>query len=181
MWKVIVTASLALIPGAAFGQVADDAMFGADGYRIAHYRSPVPAPPDGVSLITSEAVAQLTPDRDAILIDVYPAEGGHREDDGSWRLAIPRASLPGAHWFPEAGRGVLAPGIGPWFERGMAGLTGGDRSRRIVVFCLADCWMSWNAARRLRAVGYTSVAWFAEGTDGWQDMGLPLVDATPER
>ena len=41
--------------------------------------------------------------------------------------------------------------------------------------------MSWNAARRLRAVGYTSVAWFAEGTDGWQDMGLPLVDATPER
>jgi PQQ-dependent catabolism-associated CXXCW motif protein len=51
----------------------------------------------------------------------------------------------------------------------------------IVTFCLSDCWMSWNAARRLRAMGYTHVRWLAEGTDGWRDAGLPLVQVMPER
>jgi rhodanese-related sulfurtransferase len=40
--------------------------------------------------------------------------------------------------------------------------------------------MSWNAARRLRALGYTDVRWLAEGTDGWREAGLPLVEARPE-
>jgi PQQ-dependent catabolism-associated CXXCW motif protein len=51
----------------------------------------------------------------------------------------------------------------------------------IVTFCLADCWMSWNAARRLRSLGYANVWWLAEGTDGWRELGLPLVDTVPER
>ena len=50
----------------------------------------------------------------------------------------------------------------------------------IVTFCLDDCWMSWNAAKRLHALGYTNVWWLAEGTDGWRDLGRPLIDATPE-
>ncbi len=62
----------------------------------------------------------------------------------------------------------------------MARLTHGDKARTIVTFCLADCWMSWNAAKRLHALGYTHVQWLSEGTDGWHDAGLPLVDATPE-
>jgi PQQ-dependent catabolism-associated CXXCW motif protein len=116
----------------------------------------------------------------ALLIDVLPAEGGHRDADGTWHLARPRPSIPGAHWFPEAGRGVLEPAIAHWFERGVARLTKGDRQRMIVTFCLADCWMSWNAARRLHALGYTNVHWLAEGTDGWRELGLPLADAVPE-
>lgn len=181
MWKAILTGALLLAPFDAGAQPPDEALFGTDGYRIAHYRAPVPAAPDGVGRIAPAATAQLRADRDAVLIDVLPAEGGHREEDGRWRLARDRPSIPGAHWFPEAGRGELAPGVGSWFERGVARLTGRAKGRMIVTFCLADCWMSWNAARRLRALGYTNVWWLAEGTDGWRDLGLPLTPVVPER
>jgi len=179
MWKGGIAAVL-LLSFATPGGAQSDALFGPDGYRIAHYRGPVPGAPDGVRRIPPDAAARLRADRDALFIDVLPAEGGHRDEDGTWRLAIARPSIPGAHWFPEAGRGILAPDIGPWFRRGIARLTKGVKSRRIVTFCLADCWMSWNAARRLRALGYTNVWWLAEGTDGWRDLGLPLANAVPE-
>jgi PQQ-dependent catabolism-associated CXXCW motif protein len=181
MWKAVIAACLVLCSRAACAEAATEELFGPDGYRIAHYRGPVPGPPAGVHRIDAAAVARLRPDVDAILIDVFPAEGGHREADGSWRLASPRPSIPGAHWFPEAGRGMLDPDIGQWFERGVARLTGHSKKRMVVTFCLADCWMSWNAARRLRAMGYANVWWFAEGTNGWRDLDHPLVPATPER
>ena len=114
------------------------------------------------------------------MIDVLPAEGGHRDATGRWHLAVERLSLPGAHWFPETGRGVLSPDIARWFERGVARLTRGRKDRMIVIFCLADCWMSWNAARRLRGWGYRNVHWFEEGSDGWRDLGRPLTRAVPE-
>jgi rhodanese-related sulfurtransferase len=28
--------------------------------------------------------------------------------------------------------------------------------------------------------GYTDVAWYPEGTDGWERANLPLADAQPE-
>lgn len=159
---------------------AQDALFGADGYRVAHYRAPVPRPPEGVHRIAPAAASRLRPGIDAIFVDVMPAEGGHREGDGTWRLAQPRPSIPGAYWFPEAGRGALAPGIALWFKRGITRLTRARPTPMIIVFCLADCWMSWNAARRLHALGYRNVWWLAEGTDGWRDLGLPLTNAVPE-
>ncbi|QUT05710.1 rhodanese [Sphingobium phenoxybenzoativorans] len=179
MWKALTILTLILAPAVATGAEPGEELFNADGYRIAHYRAPVPYAPQGVGRIAPAAAAQLRPDRDALFIDVLPAEGGHREADGQWRLAQPRPSIPGAHWFPETGRGELAPGFADWFARGVARLSRGRKDRMIVTFCLADCWMSWNAARRLRALGYTNVWWLAEGTDGWRDMDLPLVNATP--
>lgn len=155
-------------------------LFNAEGYRIAHYRTPTRRPPEGVARIAPSAAAQLRPGTDALFIDVLPAEGGHREEDGRWRLAVPRESIPGAHWFPESGRGELAPGIARWFTAGIARLTKGRKDRPIILFCLSDCWMSWNAAKRLRALGYSQVLWLAEGTDGWRDLGLPLVPVVPD-
>ena len=175
MDKAWVAALCMVWPGMA---QAGDPLFGADGYRIAHYRGPVADAPEGVRRIAAEAVSRLN--GQAILVDVLPAQGAVRDADGAWHLALARPSLPGAHWFPEAGRGVLAPATAAWFQRGLARLTGGDKTRMIVTFCLADCWMSWNAARRLHAWGYTNVWWFAEGTDGWAERGLPLTDVTPE-
>jgi len=176
--RTILAGAALLVPGVARAAGSPEALLGADGYRISHYRGPVPSAPEGVARISPSAVAAL---RDhALLIDVLPAEGGHRDEDGAWHLAQKRPSLPGAHWFPEAGRGVLPPAIARWFEHGIARLAKSDRHRMIVTFCLADCWMSWNAARRLHALGYTNVHWLAEGTDGWRELGLPLVDAEPE-
>jgi rhodanese-related sulfurtransferase len=39
--------------------------------------------------------------------------------------------------------------------------------------------MSWNAAKRALTLGYTRVAWYPQGTDGWATQGLPLETRTP--
>lgn len=180
MARMLALASFLLSPSLAHGTPPEgDALFSPDGYRIAHYRGPVRPVPLEVDRIAARAAAQLG-ESEALFIDVLPAEGGHRDAEGTWHLAMPHSSIAGARWFPEAGRGTLTPDIARWFARGIQRLTGGRKDRMIVTFCLADCWMSWNAARRLRALGYTNIWWLAEGTDGWRELGLPLVDARPE-
>ena len=90
-----------------------------------------------------------------------------------WRPK-PRDDIPGSIWLPDTGYGALAPVMERYFERGLQQATGGKRDRLIVFYCLANCWMSWNAAKRALAIGYTHVAWYPEGTDGWAAQGLPL-------
>ena len=124
---------------------------------------------------TSKDVIRLR----ATLIDVVPAEGAVRTADGHWRLAREQRSIAGAAWFPEAGRGAIDPAVERWFLRGVARLHAAAPRATLIVFCLADCWMSWNAAWRLRRAGYRRVRWFAEGVDGWRDLGRPLVPITP--
>ena len=82
--------------------------------------------------------------------------------------------------FPKLDEVYWAPGIGRWFDRGLARLTKGKRNSPIVIFCLADCWMSWNAALRLHRAGYTNVGWFADGIDGWKERGRSIVQVAPE-
>lgn len=177
--RVAVLAAIAML--ALSGRAdAEERLFDADGYRITHYRAPVGDAPTGTRRISAEEAADLARTGDTLFIDVLPAEGGHREPSGRWRLARPHLSIPGAHWFPETGRGDATPDMQLWLERGVRRLTHGEQGRRLVVFCLSDCWMSWNAARRLAARGYTNVWWFAEGTDGWRDLGLPLTEIVPE-
>ena len=62
---------------------------------------------------------------------------------------------------------------------GLERITGGDRAKLLVIYCLRDCWMSWNVAKRAISWGYSNVAWYPDGTDGWQDAGLPLSEAVP--
>lgn len=154
-------------------------LFDAQGYRIGHYRAPVPAAPAGVRRVDTAAALRLRREG-ALFVDVAPADGAVRGADGRWRLARSRQSIAGAHWFPGAGTGAPEAAAIEWFLRGIDRLTGEDRRRPVVVFCLADCWLSWNAARRLAAAGYARVAWYGEGTDGWAEAGQPLVPAVPE-
>jgi len=58
--------------------------------------------------------------------------------------------------------------------------SGGDKAKQLVIYCQADCWMSWNAAKRALSLGYSNVAWYRDGTDGWSAAGLPMQNATPE-
>jgi PQQ-dependent catabolism-associated CXXCW motif protein len=66
-----------------------------------------------------------------------------------------------------------------YFKDGLQRVTGGDPAKSVVIFCLRDCWMSWNAARRARAMGYINVIWYPDGTDGWSEAGLPLQEVQP--
>ena len=97
------------------------------------------------------------------------------ELDGTWTIAKQRMSLPGAIWLPEVGRGRLAEGIGAYLETRLS-----ERAARraVVVFCTADCWMSWNAARRVADLGYETW-WWPLGVDGWTDAGRELAPVTP--
>ncbi|QJU60908.1 rhodanese [Sphingomonas sp. AP4-R1] len=160
----------------------DPALFDpATGYRITAYRGVVPARPPGIARIgTAEASRRLADGR-TLFIDVTPARGAvHDAETGEWRLSEPHETIPGAHWFPEAGRGTPDPAIDRWFERGLHRLSRGSRRSPIVVFCLADCWMSWNAGWKLRRLGYRTVAWYADGLDGWRETNRPLVGARPD-
>ena len=170
-----------LIATAVLAAPATDVAFDpVSGYRVAAYRGIVPGPPPGVARIDAAAVAALR--GQAVLIDVVPAEGGVRDAiTGDWRLARPAVSIPGAHWFPEAGRGNPDPAIERWFVGGVRTLAARRPGRPIIVFCLADCWMSWNAALRLHRAGVRPVLWFGEGSDGWRDLGRPLAPVTPYR
>lgn len=156
------------------------ALFDREGYRTSHYRAPVGAAPIGVARLSTAEVQAMIARHRALLIDVMPAEGGHRDSaSGHWTLAVDRPTLPDARWFPEAGRAPLDPPIEQMLRQGIAALHRRHPDATLIVFCRADCWMSWNAARRLRRWGYRHVAWYADGTDGWSERNLPLISARP--
>ena len=67
-----------------------------------------------------------------------------------------------------------------YLREGLAGATGGDTAKQLVVYCQADCWMSWNAAKRVLSYGYPNVAWYPLGTDGWEAANLPMAESQPE-
>jgi rhodanese-related sulfurtransferase len=92
-----------------------------------------------------------------------------------WRDPAHR-SIEGAHWLPNVGYGALSPSIEDYFRTRLESLTGGKKDAALVFFCLRNCWMSWNAAKRAVEAHYTNVMWFRDGTDGWQELGYPLVD-----
>ena len=92
----------------------------------------------------------------------------------------PRFNIPGSIWLPDTGYGRLAPATEDYFKRGVAGVLEGNKSAMIVIYCLADCWMSWNAAKRILSMGYANVAWYPDGTDGWTEELLPVTEAQPE-
>jgi PQQ-dependent catabolism-associated CXXCW motif protein len=67
-----------------------------------------------------------------------------------------------------------------YLRTNLARVTGGDHTKALVVYCLRDCWMSWNAAKRILAMGYANVVWYPDGTDGWAEADLPLRESMPE-
>ncbi|MDZ5645919.1 PQQ-dependent catabolism-associated CXXCW motif protein [Nitrospirillum sp. BR 11828] len=151
------------------------------GYRLDDYRAPVPATVTGGRVLTTDALRDLLArqgDR-VILVDVVsaPRRPAGMAPDSPW-MPLPHTDLPGSVWLPDVGRGALNPLLEKWFQQQLATLSGGDKSRPLVFYCLPECWMSWNATKRAASYGYTNVAWYPDGVDGWRVAGLPLATAT---
>jgi len=152
-----------------------------DGYRLEDYRAPTPATLRGAAAIGTQEAEKIWRSRIASFIDVLPRPPRPRNlPEGTLWRDKPRANIPDSIWLPDTGYGELALSMADYFAKGLEKATRGDRARLIVLYCLADCWMSWNAAKRALLLGYPNVAWYREGTDGWLAAGLPLSDATPE-
>lgn len=149
-------------------------------YRKADYLAPVPATLAGAQVLTTpDVVRLLAGPNDPLLIDVLPPKAPQPEGrEGAW-LPRPHESLPGAIWLPDTGWGEPTAEQAEYFQRGLEQVTGGDHTAPLVFFCRRDCWMSWNAAKRALELGYTNVAWYPDGTDGWTDARRALAPATP--
>ena len=150
------------------------------GYRQDDYRAPTPATIAGGTAVTTAELQALLPEGDVLLVDVLPRQ--KRPDNlpaSTLWLPKPRQNIPGSVWLPEVGRGALSPEVERYFRDNLERLTAGDRARPIVIYCLADCWMSWNAAKRAIELGYSRVYWYRDGTDGWTAAGLPTALSEP--
>jgi len=164
---------------AASGAASRAALFDAQGYRTARFRSPVDRDPAPAIRISLSGALALSPD-EALFVDVTPVEGGVRDPaTGSWRLSEGHETIPGASWYPETGRSPVDPVLWQGLRAAVAGFRRSHPGVPVIVFCRSDCWMSWNAARRLARDHVRNVRWLAEGNDGWHAAGRPLVAAIP--
>src|SRR5215470_14387495 len=173
-FAAIAVCLIALVPVAASGQ--DPAVPEPGGYRMDDYRAPTPATLQGARVLTTGEAADLWRAGTAVFIDVMPQppRPAGLPPGTIWRDK-PRGNIPGSIWLPDTGYGALAPATEDYLRDGLAQASGGEQTKTLVVYCQKDCWMSWNAAKRALGFGYRNIAWFPDGTDGWQEAGLPLA------
>jgi len=152
-----------------------------EGYRTDNYRAPVPATLAGARVLTTAQAEAIWRSGSAAFVDVLPRppKPSNLPAGTIWRDK-PRSGIPGSIWLPDTGYGTLAAATEEYLRNGLVRASGGDHAKLLVIYCLADCWMSWNAAKRALSWGYSNVAWYPEGTDGWQRADLPLADSQPE-
>lgn len=135
--------------------------------RTGDYHGPTPlAIPGGRVVRTTELHAMLMGRTPPYLIDVLGGQG-HR-------------TIAGAFWMYGAGAGDLDADASRRFVDAVAKFAAGDRSRPIVFFCAdSECWLSYNAARRAIAAGYTNIMWYRGGIAAWLHAGYPMSQADP--
>jgi PQQ-dependent catabolism-associated CXXCW motif protein len=150
-------------------------------YRTDDYRSPTPRSLRGARVVTTVEAAALWERHEAAFIDVLPRppRPPNLPPGTIWR-DTPRLNIPHSMWLPDTGYGALALAMESYFRTGLIKASGGNLRKTLLIYCLRDCWMSWNAARRALAIGHENVIWYPDGTDGWASAGLPLAPATPE-
>jgi len=152
-----------------------------EGYRTDNYRAPVPATLVGVRVLATEEAEAIWRSGAGVFIDVLPSPPKPQNLPAGtiWRDK-PRLNIPGSMWLPDAGYGTLAAATEEYLRHGLARASGGNNAALVVIYCQADCWMSWNAAKRALSYGYSNVAWYPDGTDGWERANLPVADSQPE-
>jgi PQQ-dependent catabolism-associated CXXCW motif protein len=152
-----------------------------EGYRTEDYRAPVPETLAGGRVLTTAEAESIWRAKSGIFIDVLPRppKPPNLPAGTVWRDK-PRLNIPGSIWLPDTGYGELAEATENYLRQGLSRASGGNHSGLIVMYCQADCWMSWNAAKRTISYGYSNVAWYPDGTDGWERANLPVVESQPE-
>lgn len=123
--------------------------------------SPTPARIPGGQVVTTQGLATLMQGRQAplVLFDVL----GQPE-------TLPNA-VPAA-WLSQSG--TFDDQVQRQAGQMLAQQTQGRKDVALVFYCLSrECWMSYNAALRAIAAGYTNVLWYRGGIEAWKSAGLP--------
>lgn len=180
--QAVATAALAWWIAGVGMAAAQEPVAEPDDYRMSDYRAPVPE---------TVAWGRVLDDFDALeqqelgtpFIDVMPRPEKPADlPEGTLWIDKQRLSIPGALYAPNVGYGKLDEATDRYFRHVLALATDGDPEAPVVIFCQANCWMSWNAARRAMVeYGYVDVQWYPDGADGWSATGGELVpiDAVP--
>ena len=151
-----------------------------ESYRGEPYRAPVPATLARARVIDAEKAIDLHSEG-VPFVDVLPrVKKPEGLPEGTiWRERV-HDTIPGAVWLWDTGYENLSEAEQIRLTNGLEQVTDGDQSAPVVIFCRSDCWMSWNAAKRAVALGYSSVIWFPGGVEEWQAaLGADLVRAEP--
>ena len=92
-------------------------------------------------------------------------------------------SIPGSIWLPAAGQGgTFEDNFQTYLASTIRTITDDDLARPIVVYCIdANCWLSYNAALRLHALGYENLYWYRGGIAAWKAAKLPTRMTTAYR
>jgi PQQ-dependent catabolism-associated CXXCW motif protein len=175
---VLVVLALAVLTAAAR---AEELVPEPSGYRTDDYRAPVPDTLAGGRVLSTAEAETIWRAKSGVFVDVLPRPPKPPNLPAAtvWRDK-PRFNIPGSIWLPDTGYGELAATTEEYLRQGLLRASGGNRASLIVVYCQADCWMSWNAAKRALSFGYSNVAWYPDGTDGWERANLPTAEAQPE-
>jgi PQQ-dependent catabolism-associated CXXCW motif protein len=135
--------------------------------RTGDYHGPTPRTiPGGRVVRTTELRSMLSDGAPPYLIDVLGGEG-HR-------------TIRGAFWLRGAGAGDFSADESRRFADAVAKFAAGDTSRPIVFLCAdRECWLSYNAALRAIAAGYSNIMWYRGGIAAWLHAGFPMSPAEP--
>jgi PQQ-dependent catabolism-associated CXXCW motif protein len=150
-------------------------------YRMDEYRAPVPATLKGAQVVSTEEAERLWREGGTIFIDVLPRPPKPDLPAGTVWREPPHFGIPGSVWLADVGYGGLTAEMESFYRDSLAELTGGDFSLSLLIYCRADCWMSWNAAKRAVDWGYSNVIWYPGGVEDWEAAKLPLEKSTPLR
>lgn len=178
MTPSIVTLVLAITAFAPAVQ-AQELVLEPEGYRTDDYRSPVPETLAGGRVLSTAEAESIWRAKTGIFVDVLPRPPKPFLPAGTIWREKPRYNIPGSIWLPDTGYGQLAAAVETYLRDGLVRASGGNHEALIVVYCQANCWMSWNAAKRAVEYGYTSVYWFPGGMQDWTAAGYPTLLNAP--
>lgn len=172
---VFIASVLIWAPAIDAGPVAEP-----PGYRMEEYRAPVPSTLKGASVVSTKEAQVLWGEKQAVFLDVMPRlpKPDKLPAGTIWRDKE-RMNIPGSIWLANVGYGALSTEMDAYFRKSLKVHADDDKSRKLLFYCMTDCWMSWNAAKRAVEWGYTEVLWYPGGADGWAESGLPLAKAKP--
>lgn len=94
----------------------------------------------------------------------------------------PGPRLPGAeNAAPASQAGSFNDATQQEFGRYLQQVTGGDKAKPMIFYCQStQCWMSYNAALRAIAMGYSRVYWYRGGIEAWQQAESLAMSMQPQ-
>jgi len=179
-WVPLQFMFLALMAGSAMPGRAADTVPEPAGYRLDDYRNPVPATLKGAIVLDAPGLHHLMLTKPLVVIDVLPQPPRPANLPATTLWHPPtRLDIPGSVWLANTGYGQLSPEMETYLRNALAGLSLGDMAHPLAFYCEAQCWMSWNVAKRAVAYGYKHVYWFPGGMQAWRAAGYPVLPNLP--